>query len=79
MSYVIAAPELMTSAATDLATIGSNLTVAHMAAARPDSRDAARSTRKIDVGMNPWDLKPVSLVALVGVLEGVGAPTVLRS
>jgi hypothetical protein len=33
MSYVIAAPEIMTSAATDLATIGSNLCAAHMAAA----------------------------------------------
>jgi len=82
MSDVIAAPELMTSAATDLATIGSNLAVAHMAAARPDPRDAARGTRQIDVGMDPWDLKPVSLdtrVALVEVLEGVSAPTVLRS
>jgi hypothetical protein len=33
MSYVIAAPEIMTSAATDLATIGSNLSAAHKAAA----------------------------------------------
>jgi PE family len=35
MSYVIAAPEVMTSAATDLATIGSNVSAAHMAAAAP--------------------------------------------
>jgi hypothetical protein len=35
MSYVIAAPEIMTSAATDLATIGSNLSAAHTAAAGP--------------------------------------------
>jgi hypothetical protein len=35
MSYVIAAPEMMTSAATDLATIGSNLNAAHTAAAAP--------------------------------------------
>jgi PE family len=35
MSYVIAAPEIMTSAATDLATIGSNVSAAHMAAAAP--------------------------------------------
>jgi triacylglycerol lipase len=35
MSYVIAAPEMMTSAATDLATIGSDLSAAHMAAALP--------------------------------------------
>ncbi|HTY34471.1 PE-PPE domain-containing protein [Mycobacterium sp.] len=35
MSYVIAAPEIMASAATDLATIGSNVDVAHMAAAVP--------------------------------------------
>jgi hypothetical protein len=33
MSYVIATPELMTSAATDLATIGSNVSAAHAAAA----------------------------------------------
>jgi hypothetical protein len=33
MSYVIEAPEMMTSAATDLATIGSNLSAAHAAAA----------------------------------------------
>jgi hypothetical protein len=33
MSYVIAAPEMMTSAATDLATIGSNVAAAHTAAA----------------------------------------------
>ena len=33
MSYVIAAPELMTSAATDLATIGSTLSAAQAAAA----------------------------------------------
>jgi hypothetical protein len=33
MSYVIAAPEMMTSAATDLATIGSTLSAAHMAVA----------------------------------------------
>ena len=35
MSYVIAAPEIMTSAATDLATIGSTLSAAHAAAAAP--------------------------------------------
>jgi hypothetical protein len=33
MSYVIAAPEMMRAAATDLATIGSDLSAAHMAAA----------------------------------------------
>jgi len=33
MSYVIAAPEMMTAAATDLATIGSDLSAAHTAAA----------------------------------------------
>jgi len=33
MSYVLAAPEMMTSAATDLATIGSDLSGAHAAAA----------------------------------------------
>ena len=35
MSFVIAAPEMMTSAATDLATIGSDLSAAHLAAAAP--------------------------------------------
>ena len=35
MSCVIAAPELMTSAATDLGTIGSNVSAAHMVAAAP--------------------------------------------
>jgi hypothetical protein len=35
MSYVIAAPELMTAAATDLATIGANVSAAHMMAAAP--------------------------------------------
>jgi hypothetical protein len=35
MSFVIASPELMTSAATDLATIGSNVNAAHLAAAAP--------------------------------------------
>jgi PE family len=35
MSYVIAAPEMMTAAATDLAGIGSELSEAHMAAAPP--------------------------------------------
>ena len=33
MSYVIADPEMMTSAASDSATIGSNVSAAHMAAA----------------------------------------------
>jgi hypothetical protein len=32
MAYVIAAPEMMTAAATDLATIGSNVDAAHMVA-----------------------------------------------
>jgi PE family protein len=35
MSFVIAAPEIMTSAATDLAIIGSNVNVANAAAAAP--------------------------------------------
>jgi hypothetical protein len=35
MSYVIAAPETMTSAASDLASIGSDLSAAHTAAAAP--------------------------------------------
>ena len=35
MSYVIAAPEMMTAAATDLAGIGSTLSVAHLVAASP--------------------------------------------
>jgi hypothetical protein len=35
MAYVIAAPEMMTAAASDLATIGSNVSAAHMVAAAP--------------------------------------------
>jgi PE family len=35
MAYVIAAPEMMETASTDLATIGSTLNAAHMAAAAP--------------------------------------------
>src|SRR6516162_9758223 len=35
MSFVIAAPELMTSAATDLSNIGSSVTAANAAAAAP--------------------------------------------
>ncbi len=35
MAYVIAAPEIMTAAATDLATIASNVNAAHMVAAAP--------------------------------------------
>jgi hypothetical protein len=35
MSYVIADPEMMTSAASDLATIGSNVSAVHMVAAAP--------------------------------------------
>jgi hypothetical protein len=35
MAYVIAAPEMMEAASTDLATIGSTLNAAHMAAATP--------------------------------------------
>jgi len=35
MSFVIAAPEMMTSAAADLAAIGSNVSAAHAAAAAP--------------------------------------------
>ena len=35
MAYVIAAPEMMTAAAADLATIGSDLSAAHAAAAAP--------------------------------------------
>ena len=35
MSYVIAAPEMMAATATDLATIGSNLSAAHVTAAAP--------------------------------------------
>jgi hypothetical protein len=35
VSYVIAAPEMMTAAATDLAGIGSDLNAAHLAAAAP--------------------------------------------
>jgi PE family len=44
MAYVIAAPEMMQAASTDLATIGSTLNAARMAAA-PDRRSDARGHR----------------------------------
>ena len=43
MSNLIAAPEMMTTAATDLAGIGSALSAANMTAASPDHGDSGRS------------------------------------
>ena len=45
MAYVIAAPEMMTAAATDLATIGETLNAAHLTCSAPDRRGTARSRR----------------------------------
>ena len=45
MSFVIAAPEFMAAAATDLSNIGSALSAANAAAAGPTHRDAGRGGR----------------------------------
>jgi uncharacterized protein (DUF2252 family) len=47
MSYVIAAPEVMTSTATDLATIGSNVSAAHTAAATQTMGDADQMPQQV--------------------------------
>jgi hypothetical protein len=51
MSYVMAAPELMTSAATDLATIGSNLSAAHTAAATQTTGVAAAAEDEVSAAI----------------------------
>jgi hypothetical protein len=51
MSYVIAAPEMMTSAATDLATIGSDLSAAHTAAALPTAGLIPAAADEVSAGI----------------------------
>ena len=51
MSYVIAAPELMTSAATDLAAIGSTLNVANAAAAAPTTGIVAAAEDEVSAAI----------------------------
>ena len=45
MSYVIAAPEMMTAAATDLAAIGSDVSAAPHGGGGPDRRTDTRGRR----------------------------------
>lgn len=51
MSYVIAAPEMMTAGATDLAAIGSTLDAAHTAAATPTLALAPAAADEVSVGI----------------------------
>lgn len=51
MSYVIAAPEIMTSAATDLAAIGSDLSAAHTAAAAQTARIVAAAEDEVSTAV----------------------------
>jgi hypothetical protein len=51
MSYVIAAQELMTSAATELASIGSNVSAAHMAAAPPTTGIVVAAEDEVSAGV----------------------------
>jgi hypothetical protein len=66
MSYVIAAPETMAAAATDLAAVGSTLSAAHMAAASPTV--AVMPAGADEVGTN---ILPGLSVTVVGVAEGI--------
>ena len=49
--YVIAAPEMMTAAATDLATIGSDLSAAHTAAAAPTTGLIPAAADEVSAGI----------------------------
>jgi hypothetical protein len=51
MSFVIAAPELMTSAATDLSNLGSNLSAAHKVAAAPTVAVAPAAADEVSAGI----------------------------
>jgi hypothetical protein len=46
MSYVMVAPEMMAAAATDVATVGSTLSAAHMAAAECGAQRRRLRARK---------------------------------
>ncbi|HWS93014.1 MAG TPA: PE family protein, partial [Mycobacterium sp.] len=50
MSSVIAAPELINTAATDLANIGSNLSAAHTAAAAPTTAVIPAAADEVSAG-----------------------------
>jgi hypothetical protein len=51
MTFVIAAPEMMTAAATDLATIGADLSTAHTAAAEATLALAPAAADEVSVGI----------------------------
>ena len=51
MSFVIAAPELVTAAATDLANIGSTLTTANAAAAATTTEVVAAGADEVSAGI----------------------------
>ncbi|HUH67593.1 MAG TPA: PE family protein [Mycobacterium sp.] len=51
MAYVIAAPEMMTAAATDLGTIGSNVNAAHMVAAARTTSVIPAATDEVSTGI----------------------------
>jgi PE family len=51
MSYVLAAPELMTAAATDLAAIGSAVDAAHLAAAAPTTGLIPAAADEVSTGI----------------------------
>jgi PE family len=51
MNYVIAAPEMMTAAATDLATIASNVNAAHMVAAAPTVAVVPAAADEVSAGI----------------------------
>jgi hypothetical protein len=51
MSYLVTAPELMTSAAADLATIGSNVSAAHMVAAAPTTSVIPAAADEVSTGI----------------------------
>ena len=51
MSYVLAAPELMTAAATDLAAIGSAVDAAHAAAAAPTTGLIPAAADEVSTGI----------------------------
>ena len=51
MSYVLAAPEMITSAASNLATIGSDLSAANVAAAAPTTRVLVAGTDEVSAAI----------------------------
>ncbi len=51
MAYVIAAPEMMTAATTDVATIGSNVSAAHMVAAGPTVAVVPAAADEVSAGI----------------------------